>query len=102
MLLFVRDPWATMLRDGRKRWELRPAGGRYDSLRAGSPICVNGRDRYAVRQVRHYPTAAAAAKKLGCRVCGFDSPEAAQAAWKALYPSAPEVLAIRLEPLSSR
>ncbi len=104
VLLFVRDPWATMLRDGRKRWELRPAGGRYDGLRPGTPICVNGRDRYVVQQVRRFPSAAAAAAKLGTHACGFESPAAAQVAWEALYPSAPGVLAMQLAsaPRSSR
>lgn len=102
MLLFVRDPYARMLREGTKRWELRPDVSRYRGLRAGSMICVNGRERYRVAQVRRFPTAAAAAGKLGCRVCGFESAGAAQAAWQGLYPEAPAVLALRMEPVSSK
>lgn len=102
MLLFVRDPYARMLREGSKRWELRPDVSRYGRVRPGDAICVNGRERYRVAQVRHFPTAAAAAAKLGCRVCGFESADAAQAAWQGLYPDGPAVLALRMELVSAR
>ena len=53
MLLFVRNPYYSDIKNGSKRFELR-AGKRYSHVRPGDDLSINGRFRVRVTQVERF------------------------------------------------
>ena len=55
-LLFVRNPYAAAILEGRKTFEVR-AGAKYANVKAGEHLSINGRLRVEVTRVDRYDDA---------------------------------------------
>lgn len=87
-LVFLKQEFAAPLRDGTKRLEIR-AGARYEDLRAGDRLSINGQFRLRIARVERYETRTKLLQAVGSRheLTGCASPRLLRQALVRCYPA---------------
>lgn len=83
-LFFVRNPYASWLRDGSKTIEIR-RGTRYRNVAAGGTISVNGQFRLRVLHVVSCAILDDLLTRVDPVACGFDTIDTLRAILQGLY-----------------